>query len=134
MLAGAGISFSKILYRPIFDRLGVWAKLSLATGDFDIIALDKTVGVALPQAGGTVVETLTPMAELMMADVLALGITLADFNDDHDSTITLFSPGADRSSLANGKKWHIISHKLNPSSMGIADGTVYLQLEGDTDD
>lgn len=120
MQAGQGLNFSKLLYRPVFDRLGVHAQLNLASGTFNIIALDKTIGVALPQAGGTVLETLTPIAELMVSDVLALGIGLSDFDDQ---TITL-----------NGKTWHIISHRLNPSNSGITDGTIYLQLEGDADD
>lgn len=53
------ISFATLLYRPIFDRLGVPAKLMLSDRAFDtmpnglpLIALDKTVGVALPQQGG----------------------------------------------------------------------------------
>lgn len=131
MQAGIGLNFSKHLYRPIFDRLGVRARLTLASGSFDITALDKTVGVSLPQQGGTVVETLTPVAELMMADFLALGLAL---NQLDDQKITLFPPDADISNIANGKTWNIISHKLNPSNSGIADGTLYLQLEGDTDD
>lgn len=128
MPVGVGISFASLLYRPIFDRLAVTAKLTLADGTVftqlpngsPLVALDKTVGVALPMQGGTVIETVTPMAEFMIADVLALGLTA---NSLDKGTIEL-----------NGKSWLILSHKMNPSASGETDGTVYLQLEGEADD
>lgn len=128
MAVGAPISFADLLYRPIFDRLGVAAKLTLETGEvFDrmpdgspLAALDKTVGVSLQQPGGTVLETVTPVAEFMMADLAALGISK---NRVDGGTIIL-----------NGRTWSVISHKMNPSSSGELDGTIYLQLEGDPAD
>lgn len=130
MIAGQGLSFSSLLYRPLFDRLGVNAILTLKSGSFSFLALDKTVGVELAQQGGTVVETMKPMIELIMADVIAAGVSTSDVDDQE---ITVFPPGVSTSNLANGKTWHILSHKFNPSNMGVADGTLWLQLEGDTD-
>lgn len=124
-IGSSPLSFAALLYRPIFDRLAVAAKLTLETGEvFDtmpdgspLAALDKTVGVSLQQGGGIVVETVTPVAELMMADLTALGVSK---NQVDGSTISL-----------NGRTWAVISHKMNPSSSGELDGTIYLQLEGD---
>lgn len=130
-MVGTGISFAALLYRPIFDRLGVSAKLTLVKGVFDIVALDKTVGASVVQNGGITIETMKPQAELMMVDLTALGLTQSDLED---GTITMFPPGADTSDTANGKTWHVTSYKLNPSNSGIQDGTIYLQLEGDSDD
>jgi|ERR1700687_3984005 len=131
MAVGTGVDFAALLYRPIFDRLAVTATLIPVNGQlYTIAALDKTEGVALAQPGGLTLETLTPIAELMMSDLLKLGLTEAVVDG---GTITLFAPGADTSILANGVTWNIISHRMNPSPSGRADGTIYLQLEGDPD-
>lgn len=123
----AGVSFANLLYRPIFNRLGVPAVLTLANTVYDkmpngtpLLALDKTIGVSLPQQGGTVVETVTPMAEFMMVDLVAIGVTKDQLDD---GSIRL-----------NGKTWSIVSHKTNPSHSGEMDGTIFLQLEGAADD
>lgn len=116
-----------MLYRPIFDRLGVNAKLNLVAGHFDITALDKTAGVSLPD-GNVIVETLKPGAELLMVDLAALGIVKTELDEQ---TITLFDPGVDTSDIANGVTWHIISHKVHPSPNGDQDGKIILILEGD---
>jgi hypothetical protein len=123
-MIGEGLNFTGLLYRPIFDRLARTAKLTLVDGRIfntmpngqPLVALDKTVGVALPQANAVVLETLTPMAEFMMADLLALGLAA----DDLDKGVLEL----------NSKTWDIISHRMNPSNSGEADGTVYVQLEG----
>lgn len=128
MTTGTGISFADLLYRPIYDRMGVAAKLTLKTGEvFDtmpngspLVALDKTSGIALPQDGGIIIETVTPIAEFMMADLAALGVSK---NQVDEGEIQL-----------NGRTWAIISHKMNPSHTGELDGTIYLQLEGDPTD
>ena len=123
MALGSGISFAKLLYRPIFDRMGVAAKLVLATGTFDampngtpLIALDKTVGVALPTGGGIILETVTPIAEFMVEDLTAIGVSKDDVDEGE---VTL-----------NGKTWTIKTHRMNPSHSGEADGTIFLELEG----
>lgn len=122
-----GLDFAALLYRPIFDRLGVAAKLTVDDRSFDtmpdgslLLALDKTTGVALAQQGGIVLETVTPIAELMVADLVALGLSR---NQVDGATITL-----------NGRTWGVISHKMNPSHSGELDGTIYLELEGDPAD
>jgi hypothetical protein len=118
------ISFAGLLYRPIFDRLGVPAKLVLATGVFEkmpngtpLIALDKTVGVALSMGTGTILETVTPVAEFMLADLTAIGVGKDDLDEGE---ITL-----------NGKAWTIKAHRMNPSHFGETDGTIFLLLEGE---
>ena len=124
MNPGAGINFAQLLYRPIFDRLGIAATLILATGAFSVmpdgtplIALDKTMGVPLTVGNGTILETVVPVAEFMVADLTACGIS----KDDLDTgQVTL-----------NGKSWNIIAHRMNPSHSGEADGTIFLLLEGE---
>ncbi len=123
---GEGINFAALLYRPIFDRLGRAAKLTLDAGVFDtmpdgnpLVALDKTIGVALPMDGGIILETVTPVAEFMIADLAAIGVTV----DQLDEGILEL----------NGKVWTIQSHRVNPSSSGESDGTVMCQLEGEQD-
>jgi hypothetical protein len=121
---GTGINFATMLYRPIFDRLGIVAKLVLATGTFDtmpngtpLIALDKTMGVPLSVGSGTILETVVPVVEFMMMDLTALGVSKGDL-DGGEVTV-------------NGKTWNVVSHRMNPSHSGEADGTVFLLLEGD---
>jgi hypothetical protein len=122
-LLGNKISFSHLLYRPIFDRMAVPAKLVLATGIFDtmpdgspLAALDKTVGVSLPTGGGMILETVTPVAEFMVADLISIGVSKDDLDEGE---ITL-----------NDKAWTIRAHRMNPSHSGEADGTIFLELEG----
>jgi hypothetical protein len=111
-----GVDFTDLLYRPLFDTLGVPSTLVLNSGTFYPVALDKTIGVALQEAGGITVQTEGPMVELIMADLIALGITV-DLLDDQSITL-------------NGKTWKILAHRMNPSHSGESDGTVYLILEG----
>lgn len=139
MPVGAGISFTQLVYQPIYDRLSVDALLILAdTRQFLTRALDKTEGVALSVPGGVMLETVTPIAEMMMADLLGLKDQFGNLagvteNDVDGATITLFPIGVDTSVQANGVTWNIISHRMNPSPSGRADGTIFLQLEGDPD-
>lgn len=136
MAVGVGISFATSLYKPIYDRLAVSATLILADSrSFQTRALNKTEGTALMVPGGMQLETVTPMAEMMMSDLLGLkdqfGNLAGVTEDDVDGgTITLFPPGVDTSNLANGDTWNIISHRMNPSPSGRADGTIFLLLEG----
>lgn len=130
---GSGINFTQLLYRPIFDRLAVSAVLIPASKDgqkFAFDVLDKTEGVALPQQGGMILETVKPSAELMMSDVLSKGLTRDDLSA---GTIVIFPPGVDTSDIANGRTWQIISYRMNQSPSGEADGTVYLHLESGDD-
>lgn len=120
-------SFTDELYRPIFGTLGVPATLTLKSGTeistlpdgTPLVLLDKTQGIDL-SGGSATLETLKPVAEIMAADMLALGITRKDFED---GMVNL-----------NNKLWNIIATKSNQSSFGPNDGTVFLILEGDSDD
>lgn len=120
-------SFTEELYNPIFSVLGVTATLTLKSGTVinvmpdgtPLILLDKTQGIDL-SGGGATLETLKPVAEIRAADMLALGITRSDFETGMVSL--------------NDKTWNIIATKLNPSSFGQNDGTVFMILEGDSDD
>lgn len=123
MALGTKISFAGLLYRPIFDRLGVPAKLVLGSGIFDtmpdgtpLAALDKTIGIALSTGSGIVLETVTPVAEFMMEDLAAIGVS----KDDLDTGEIIL----------NDKTWTIIAHRMNPSHSGEMDGTIFLELEG----
>jgi hypothetical protein len=120
------ISYVKMLYRPMMAAFGVPATLTIDGTSYStlpdgspLIANDKTVGAQVNQQGGIQLETMQPQAEMIYADVLALGLTDDDLDD---GTITL-----------NSNTWNITSHKMNPSHNGVADGTVYLLLEGTTD-
>lgn len=126
----AGVNFSELLYRPIFDRLGVAAQLTIAgvtyptseqvAAGLGLVALDKSEGIPLAQGAGIIVETVTPVAEFIYGDLTALGITI-DMVDGGSVTL-------------NGRKWNVLSHRMNPSMSGRTDGTVFLQLEGLQDD
>jgi len=111
-----GLSFSTLLYRPVFDRLAVPADLTLTRGTFTLPALDKTTGLSLDLSGLTV-ETMTPIVELMMADLTTIGVTPDELDGE---TITL-----------NGRTWAIVSHRFNGVPTGISDGTLHLVLEGE---
>ncbi len=124
MALGTKISFAGLLYRPIFDRLGVPAKLVLGSGIFDtmpdgtpLAALDKTIGIPLMQGNGTILETVKPVAEFMMEDLISLGISKDDLDNGEISL--------------NDKTWTIIAHRMNPSHSGETDGTIFLELEGE---
>ena len=109
-------SFTSLLYKPLFDRLAVPAVLSLDSGDYPITVLDQTIGQSLEESG-IAVQTMSPLAQLMMADLTALGIN----PDDLDG----------RTIAMNGRTWDIVSHRFNGTPGGIGDGTLHLVLEGD---
>ena len=112
----AGIDFHTFLYRPLFATYGVPAVLALKAGKFTATALDKTEGLVLSQ-NPLKIETLGPVAEFIVADLLDLGISCDDDLDDNIVTL-------------NGKTWKIIAHRMSPTQSGEADGTVYCILEG----
>lgn len=120
-----GIKFAELLYRPIYDRLGVDATLVLNGVIYpppgsNLVALDKTEGIEIVMGMGIGLETMKPICEFIIGDLLALGITP---NMLDDGSVTL-----------NSRNWKILSHRLNPTTSGTSDGTVYCQLEGLSDD
>jgi len=106
--------WSDILLGPCYDEFARPAVLTLVAGAFDIAAIDDTAGVLLP-AGGIGIETLSPVARVRAADLLGLGVTMAQL---------------DNQALAlNGKNWTITAHRMKPSPSGESDGEVILLLE-----
>lgn len=106
--------------------MGVPVTLELASGSIytalpdgsPLVMLDKTATLEI--AGPVTLDTTKPVAEVMAADVVALGLVRRDFVD---ALLTM-----------NGKQWHVMAVKPNPSSFGESDGFYALELEGDTDD
>ena len=106
-------AWSDSLLGPCYDEFARPAVLTLAVGVFDIAAIDDTAGVLLPGPIG--IESLHPAAAVRSVDLAALGITVAQL---------------DNQALAlNGKSWKIIAHRMKPSPAGEADGEVILILE-----
>ena len=122
----APIIYATQLYRPIFDRLGVPAVLTIGGLAYSRMAdgspltvLDKSAGLALRE-GDVALETVTPVAEFIVADLTGIGLT----TDQLDGATVAF----------NNQTWNILSHRFNPSHNGISDGTVFCELEGATVD
>lgn len=120
-------SFTEELYRPLYAELGVPLILELASGTTytelpdgsPLLALDHSQPVELVGSGATI-DTMKPVAEIMAADLVLLGIARKDLED---ALVTL-----------NGRTWHVIATIPKPSSFGLDDGVCGLELEGDPDD
>jgi hypothetical protein len=128
-MAGTGVSFASLLYRPIYDRLAVSVQLTLGgvtypTADqvnagLGLVALDKTQGIELAQGPTLTLETVKPRCEFIVGDLTALGISPDSLDD---GTVTL-----------NGNLWTITSHRFSPTTSGTNDGTVWCELESSSD-
>lgn len=111
------MDYRSVLYDPVYQIEGVGAKLTLASGQvFDgLTAIDKTAGVQLPGPLAEV-ETLRPVASMLVGDLLDTGI---DPDALDDATLEL-----------NDRVWKVNSTRYMPSPAGQADGEIYLLLEG----
>jgi hypothetical protein len=110
------VDYQSLLYDPVYNVLAVDAVLYMGfpLGNVHVAAIDKTAGLTLNQMVD--VQTVLPAATVRAAELVELGITLADLDG---KVVTL-----------NGKDWRIASLHANPSPNGEEDGEVYLILDG----
>ena len=101
-------------YDPIYSVLGVEATLTSAGGaSGTVTAIDKTVGVAIPDAR-TQIDTIRPVARVRARELEAGGVAVSDLPE---GSITL-----------NGQTWRIKSYRMRPAPTGESDGEVDLIL------
>lgn len=113
------MQYSRVQLRPIYRIQGVSVALTVGgityprPGNPPLKFLDKTSGISL---GGPVeIETIRPAACAIVADILALGLTLDQLDD---AALTM-----------NSKDWVVTSTKPMTSPAGENDGEVYMFLE-----
>jgi hypothetical protein len=108
--------FADLLYRQSLAVFGVPATFQPDHGaPFDITAIDRTSGVEV--ADNTIgITTIRPAADVLAADLDALGITAADLDG---AALTM-----------NGTKWRVSGVMERPTPFGAADGMVTLLLVG----
>lgn len=108
------VSFTALLYRPLYATLGVNVTFITVDGaSLTVTALDKSSGVAV-EGVGMEVQTIRPAAVVMSADVAAAGLTAEDIDS---ATLTM-----------NGKTWRVEACQPRPSPMGKDDGELYCFL------
>lgn len=107
------IDFDQLLLKPIYERLGVAAVLTIAGGEFDVVAIDKSHGVSVT-LGELTAPTLRPAAVVRAVELADSGI---DGDDCDGGQITL-----------NGVTWRITSHSPKPGPEGEGRGEIYLFL------
>lgn len=106
------MNYTRTVYRAQYRVHGVPAILTVGITPYSLRAIEMTDGVDL---GGVItIETTRPMASILYADLLALGLTRDDLDG---SNINI-----------NGVEREISSHKPMSSPQGILDGEIYLFL------
>lgn len=104
------------LYRRSLAVFGTPATFQPVHGaPFDITAIDRTSGVEV--ADNTIgISTIRPAADVLFADLDALGITADDLDG---AALTL-----------NGTRWRVQGVMEKPTPFGAGDGMVTLLLVG----
>lgn len=103
------------LLDPIYDVIGVSARITTASTVKDVTVLDKTAGVALAAADNIEIQSIKPAAIVRMSELSANGLS---------------REALDGAQLAlNGSSWTIKSTQPRPSPDGEAKGELYLFLE-----
>ena len=112
------LDLQSLLYAPLYGTWGVPATLTIDDTAYPVTVIDQTVG--LPLAGIAELETVRPVAAVMVSQLAGLGIALTELDGE---TVTF-----------NGNTWTINAWRLKPSANGESDGEVYLVLEGATEE
>jgi len=111
------MDYQALLYNPIYETLGVDATLITSGGDeYEITAQDRTVPTTASIQGAFEIQTFKPYALVRMAEIVGLGITVAD--DVLDGELTM-----------SGRTWGIKSFEYRPAPTGINEGEVRLILD-----
>jgi hypothetical protein len=110
------MDYQSLLYDPIYDVIGVEARLVAAPGHppVTVTVIDKTAGLPLVGDGGMEIETVRPAAMVRVAELIARGLC----REAIDGGTVAFSC----------KCWKIESSRPAPSPKGERDGELMLIL------
>ena len=106
------LNYETQLFPHLFAVYGVDATIVVGATSASITAIDRTKGIAVGDKPE--VETIYPVARVLMGDLETAGILLDDIDG---GSISL-----------NSQTWRIDFHKVNANSRGELNGTVDLIL------